>query len=786
MANRGDVPDGEPAAPAVPRRWRVVGVAAITAIVLAAALHVALHPPRRSRTALPASSAQYVGSDRCQTCHAKEYESWRSSHHAQAMRPARDGTVLGDFGGTEFEHRGKRWRFFREGEKFMVHAEGPDAELRDYEIAYTFGVEPLQQYLVVFPGGRLQALSAAWDTRARRWFYVNSGSDAPPGDWLHWTHPGQSWNAMCADCHSTAVRKGHDPESDAYRTTWAEVDVGCEACHGPGSGHVAWADQPPRGRPSAPNAALVARTSGLTGPELVLLCAPCHSRRAQLADQGLPGGELLDRYLPALLSPGVFQPDGQILDEDFEWQSFTQSKMYAHGVRCTDCHDAHSARRRAEGNALCTRCHRADAYDDRSHHFHRAEWKGKPSAGARCVSCHMPGQTFMKVHFRRDHSLRIPRPDLTAAIGVPNACSAAGCHSDRPLAWIQAKYDGWYGKERRPHYGAVIAAGRRQDPSAEKDLVKLAQDPSQPMIARASAVELLAAYPGPGALAAVERALSDPEALVRATAAMRVASGPVELARLLGPMLRDPVRTVRAQAAARLAGALAERLTEPQRSAEATALEEYVDEQSYMSDLPSGPYDLGNLYVALGRPADAERQYRRALEIDGQFFAAHANLASLLAGQGRLAEAETLLRQAHAARPQEAGLSFNLGLLLAERGRADEAKAMLRAALETDPRMAPAAYNLAVMVGARHPAEALTLARRAAALRPEDPRYAWTVAYFQARTGDLPGAARTLEVLLRTHPESGETYGLLVEVYRRLGRPGDAEAVLRRRPAARP
>jgi predicted CXXCH cytochrome family protein len=771
---------GGPGAPFVIQRWRTAGIVAAVVIVLAATLDLAIRAGGRPRTA-PPPPARYVGSERCRTCHAKQYDAWRGSHHAEAMRPVRDGTVLGDFQDAVLSHRGKTWRFFRRGEKFMVRAEGPDAELQEYEVTHAFGVEPLQQYLVAFPGGRLQALSAAWDTRARRWFYVNPGPDAPPCDWLHWTRPGQGWNGMCADCHSTAVQKRYDPETDTYQTTWSEIMVGCEACHGPGSRHVAWAEQPATGRPALENAALVVRTSKLAGPELVGLCAPCHARRSQFADQGTPGGELLDRYVPALLSTGVFHPDGQIQDEDFEWQAFTQSKMYANGVRCLDCHDAHSGKRREDGNALCTRCHRVETYDVASHHFHRPEWKGKPSAAVLCVSCHMPGQNFMRVHLRRDHSMRVPRPDLTAALGVPNACSTAGCHSDRSLSWVQQKYDGWYGKTRKPHYGTVLAAGRRRGPGAEKDLAELAWDSRQPTVARASALELLAAYPGSVARAALERALSDPEPLVRATAAQRVPGGAPDLARLLGPLLQDPVRAVRSQAAARLAGAPALTLTEAQRKTQSAALEEYVQAQRYMSDLPSGPYNLGNLYTAEGRPAEAERQYRRALAIDDQLYAAKANLAMLLAGQGRLEEAEALLREVRAERPREAGLAFNLGLLLAERGELDEAEKMLRAALDADPRMAAAAYNLAVMLGERRPAEAVALAARASALEPDSPRYAWTLGFFQARNGDLRRAAETLDRLTRDHPDYDDGWPLLADVYVRQGRAAEAQEVMRRR-----
>lgn len=764
------------------RSYRLAGIAATAVIVLSFPLYLAVRNLRGPHSAAE-SEARYVGSERCKTCHQKAYDAWKGSNHAKAMQPARPATVLGDFGGASFAHRGKVWRFFRQGERFLVHAEGSDGTMRDYEVAYTFGVEPLQQYLVAFPGGRLQALSAAWDTRAKRWFYVNPGPDAPPGDWLHWTRPGQNWNAMCSDCHSTAVRKRYDPERDEYQTTWSEIMVGCEACHGPGSRHVAWAEEPAMGRPQVENFALVTRTAKLPAPELVGLCAPCHSRRAQFADQGVPGGELLDRYLPVLLAPGTFYPDGQILDEDFEWHAFTQSKMYANGVRCSDCHDVHSGKRHKEGNELCTRCHRADTYDASAHHFHKKEWKGKPSAGVLCVSCHMPGRNFMVVHFRRDHSMRVPRPDLSASLGVPNACSASGCHADRSPAWVQAKYDAWYGKMRKPHFGTILAAGRARAPEAEADLVQLSQDLLRPVPARASAVDLVAAYPGPAARAAVERALLDPEPLIRATAVQRLsADDPAALARLLGPLLQDPIRWVRDEAAARLAGAPALRLTEAQRKVHAAVLDEYIEGQRYMSDLPSGPYNLGNLYSALGRRADAERQFRRAVAIDDQLYMAKANLAMLLAESGHLDEAEKLLREAHALQPALASISFDLGLLLAEEGRRDEAERCLRDSLKADPRMAAAAFNLAVLVGERRLSEAVTLARRAAQLRPDVPRYSWTLAFFEARAGDLDGAAKELEALLRDHPEYPETYRLLAEVYVRQGRGAEARALLARRP----
>ena len=407
------VPAAPSDAPDPLRGYRLAAVAAAAVVVLSVPLYLGLRTlagPPKSAIALP----RYVGSDRCAACHKPAFDKWKVSNHALAMQAARPETVLGDFSGATFPHRGKTWRFYRRGEKFLVDAEGPDGALHEYEIAYTFGIRPLQQYLVPFPGGRLQCLSAAWDTERKRWFFVYPGrDDIPPDDWLHWTRPGQNWNTMCADCHSTAVQKRYDVEADLFRTTWSEIAVGCEACHGPGSLHVTWADQPAMARPAAPNFALTTRTSNLSNVQLVTLCMPCHSRRAQFADQGMPGGEPLDHYLPTLLGQGVFHADGQILDEDFEYHSFVQSKMYANNVKCSDCHDVHRARRYKEGNDLCTRCHRADTYDVETHHFHKKIVKGKSSDGALCTSCHMPGQNFMVVHFRRDHSMRVPRPDLS-------------------------------------------------------------------------------------------------------------------------------------------------------------------------------------------------------------------------------------------------------------------------------------------------------------------------------------------------------------------------------------
>ncbi|MEE4273463.1 MAG: tetratricopeptide repeat protein [Thermoanaerobaculales bacterium] len=753
-------------------RWRLIGVVATAVIVVAVPLSLVVGTDSREPVeAGETDGPRYVGRERCVGCHEAATDAWRGSDHDLAMDIASEQTVLGDFSGVEFEAHGITSRFFRRDEGFFVHTEGPGGEMAEFEIAYTFGVEPLQQYLIPFPGGRYQCLNIAWNSDLGEWFHLYPDLDIPPEDWLHWTRPAQNWNGMCAECHSTNLVKGYDHETRSFETTWSEIDVSCEACHGPGSEHVEWAELPPMARPASGDDGLIIRTSELTSREQVELCAPCHSRRGELGDFRHGRLELLDNLVPSLLDEGLYHADGQILDEVYVYGSFVQSKMYANDVRCSDCHDVHSLKLRFEGNELCGQCHRLDTYDSADHHFHKQEVDGKPSAAALCISCHMPQQPYMVIDWRADHSLRVPRPDLSREIGTPNACGVEGCHADKSLDWQVAEYQTWYGRSRKPHYGTTLAAGRLLDPEARTGLIRLAGDQLYPAIVRATALNLLGGYPPGGDTAALfDLVLADDEPMVRRTAVEVVnTTSPEDTVEKLVPLLFDPVRAVRTMAASRLAGTPDEMLKPYQRERLAAVIEEHVADMTYSLDFAFAGHNLGNLWSQLGDMERAVESYEAALEVDELFFPAKMNLAVLYNSMGRNTEAEQLLREVLDAYPEEGQAAYSLGLLLAEMNRIDEAVVFLRRAAEIRPGRARAHYNLGLALQSLgRIGEAGAALARAVEVEPANLDYLYALADHHARLGNYRAALVVVDQMIASHPESPVGHDLKVQLQRAL------------------
>lgn len=658
--------------------------------------------------------AGYAGRKACQPCHPKEHAAYTGSHHDLAMDPASDQTVLGDFEDATLTHFGVPSRFHRRDGKFLVSTEGASGAVEEFEVKYTFGAEPLQQYLVEFPGGRLQCLPLCWDSRPRseggqRWFHLYDSERIAPDDILFWTRVSQNWNTACAECHSTGLRKNFDPSTDTFRTRWSEVDVSCEACHGPGAAHVEWAEARARGktRSDLPDLGLTIRlkeaepavwtrdestgkprrTPPPASPVQAEMCARCHSRRGLISENYVHGASLLNTHNLSLLEEDLYYPDGQILEEVYVYGSFLQSRMAQKGVVCTDCHDPHSARLHQEGDALCTRCHAAGTYTSRAHHHHPPG-----SRGARCVECHMPARTYMVVDPRRDHSFRAPRPDLTAKLETPNACN--GCHQDRSIQWSVGHFQRWYGAgPRDKHFGETLAAARTGVPGLAADLIRMARSPRQPAIVRATAASLLDNYPERATAETLGKLVQDASPLVRAAAVEALGSlPPNQREPSLRPALEDPVRLVRTQAGRALAGTPPAGLSRGQRQLRASVVREYEEVQQLHADHPGGRLNLGDLYRNQQDFDRAEASYRKAIALEPAFVPAYLNLADLYRETDRDAEGKKLLEEALKTAPESAPVQHALGLLLVRNGQHRPALGHLARAAELEPDNSRHAY----------------------------------------------------------------------------------------------
>jgi len=753
----------------LPPRWRWAGISGLS--LLAAASWVAAD----WWTCLPADTqAAYVGRGTCAECHQGEVAQWTGSHHDLAMDCATPETVLGDFHDATLEHDGITSTMFRRDGRYMIRTEGPDGELDDFEIKYVFGVDPLQQYMVEFdrpPGlpddqvARLQVLRVSWDALRKQWFYLRPPDvreKLAPDDPLHWTGAAQNWNHMCAACHSTDLRKNFELETRTYHTTFSEIDVSCEACHGPGSVHVQLARQ---------KSLFWDRRLGYGLPRLksadpsveIQACAPCHSRRSVVYPDYCPGDNYYDHFFTELIRPGTYYADGQIRDEVYEYGSFLQSKMHEKGIRCTDCHQPHTARLRMSGNDLCTSCHQHPAakYDTPAHHRHNVG-----SSGAQCVECHMPATPFMEIDFRRDHSLRVPRPGLSVELGTPNACT--GCHVDPAQVssakaaalsdysrWLAAARAGdqevrdelarldrwaadwvrkWYGGRPAdpPSFAPALAAAWEQEPAALPTLAELARNRRAAAIVRASTLEPLGQYAAPEVVATSLRALTDPDPQVRASAVANLEDLPRrQLLDHLAPLLDDPRRLVRIGAARALAHLPNAALTPAQQQAREQALADLERGLLADADQAGAQLSLGMLAERRSQLDDAEQAYCRAIHVQPGVSGPRTNLAALLEARGQADEAAQLRRDelrllARDVRllPSSAALQYRYGLALYLQDRQAEALAALEEACRLEPRVPDfrLALTLLYQKQQRWP-EALNSAEQLSALRPDDPTY---------------------------------------------------------------
>ncbi len=672
--------------------------------------------------------AEYVGDQSCKKCHATEFKEWKQSHHYMSMLPPNDSTVKGDFNNVTFTADGVTSRFYKKGNKFFINTEGDDGKNHDFEVKYIFGFTPLQQYLVQFPGGRMQVPRLSWDVNKKKWFNQYAGQNIPSHDWLHWTGNAQNWNTMCATCHSTNLRKNYDIKTDTYKTSYSIINVSCESCHGAGKQHVDFInDDYKSGERVAGSFMKLAKNSKQT--EELNTCAPCHARVSELNGSHIDSKEIMDNYIPQIPDTEFYHADGQVDDEDYIYTSFLQSRMFHKGVTCSTCHNPHSVKLKRIGNQTCTLCHIPTQYDVPKHTFHKTG-----TAASECKNCHMPGKLYMGNDLRHDHSFRVPRPDLSVKYGTPNACS--NCHKDKSEKVLAQAIVKWYGPIRKYHFAEDLIPGSKLDANSEKHLTRLIDNKFVPKIIKATATFYLGTIPTQTSLNTLLARLASKEAQIRYRALRSLASFPADSWReTVGPLLSDKVRAVRIAAADLYITIPREQVPSQYEKAFSSAQIELEKSLRYQTDFSTGNVMLADYYLKLKDYDNAQKFYLRGLKKDSNMNYALLNLSAAYNSQGKNVQALQALESALKNDSKNERIYYNMALLYNEMNNIPAAEKAFAKAVElksTNPRVY---YNYGLLLNqSKKFKEAEAVLIKGIQINPAEPElyYALTFVYIQS------------------------------------------------------
>ncbi len=718
----------------------------------------------------------YEERSQCYSCHEEVYKKYVGSHHDLAMEIATEESVLGNFDNFTMVHLGDAVRFYKKDDNFFVYTKGVDGEYSDFEVKYTFGWTPLQQYLIEFPRGCFQVLPYCWDSQSeeeggQRWFHIYNQEKIPHDDVLYWTKKQQNWNHVCAECHSTNLKKNYNLATLNFSTDWKEIDVSCDACHGPSQNHLKWAELDEKGKETKkyPNMGYAFnfpndsaswefdmekgtafRSKPRQNRQEVELCARCHSRRTQIWGDYVHGESLMQTHLPDLLVPRLYHVDGQIKEEDYVYNSFLQSKMYMQGVTCTDCHDAHSMQIQAPGNLLCSKCHVYSKYNNYTHHFHDAD-----STGGSCKDCHMAQTTYMVVDPRQDHSIRIPRPDLSLKLGTPNSCTQ--CHTDETDQWAASWFRKWYGDkyDTITHFGEVFYSALHYEPEALNDLISIVNDNAQPPIVRASALKYMEYYPAMGTVKQLEKHTNDTSPMVRMAAIQTLSqlNGEQSVSYAI-KLLNDSVRAVRYEAALAYSKVSYNKKSDLVRNSHRESLKEYIQMLLVNNDQAATYVNMGIYYLNESKTDSALICYENALKVDSTSVEASINIADVYRIRNHDDKGEQVLLNSLKINPDRPELYHALGLLYTRKGQTQKALEMFNKSVKLEPENTYYIYVLGVALNSLgNSKEAILILEKGYEINPFNYNILYTLSAIYRDLGDMDNFNKYYETMVKLQNE---------------------------------
>lgn len=505
------------------------------------------------------SDQGYAGAEACAKCHAGIQHEWAESRHDKMMQPATKQSVEGDFAQGKLVLRGSTYLLQYSNGAYSITESDLTGKAWQHRVQYTLGNRRIQHYLTTLPDGRIVLIPPTWDNIRKKWFHdldIHNPEEAPGS-------PFQVWNKTCYSCHVSREEKNFDLQRFRYRTTWQDLGINCERCHGPGREHIANAATAANADARAAAKGTIVNFARLDSARSTMVCAQCHSFRDIYADGFQAGANYYDFFLPVMeyrlpeSEDPAYWPDGRTRWLSNEALGLWQSECFLKGgATCVTCHSRphntdidRNAQLRPDNNTLCARCHTAIAAQISAHSHHTAH-----SSGSSCVECHMPATVISLQARIRDHSMSVPVPENTIRHSIPNACNL--CHKDKDAAWALRQTTAWYGgksRQNRIRRADAFTQARKGDPAAIPALLEILTDSSGGPWIRANAAGYLGSFPNdPAAYDAMLHSFSDPEPLVRATAAAAIrprAAQREAVAPELVTLLTDPVRTVQMSAA---------------------------------------------------------------------------------------------------------------------------------------------------------------------------------------------------------------------------------------------
>lgn len=630
-------------------------------------------------------AAYAADGDNCVNCHTKQVNEWRESDHSKAMSHASEQTVLGNFNNVTTTNFTQTARFYKNNNHFMASLTEA-GKTTNYTISYVFGHFPLQQYLIETEKGRLQVFPFAWDSRSQsnggqRWYPNYQAEDIGEDDRLHWKQPMQNWNGMCADCHSTGLKRNFDTETLAFNSHFDEINVSCVSCHGDMATHTESAKNKPTvdashkgyshtklsskeqkamGQWLLEKGGNIASWKELDNGEykpanrdnsFMDTCFGCHSLRSPLSDGIAPKEAYLDQFTPSLLLSPLYFADGQIREEVYVYGSFLQSRMYEAGVNCIDCHNPHTMKVKVKGNGLCLQCHSANAYEGEKHTKHVSD-----SEASQCVNCHMPTRTYMGVDARRDHSFSIPTPHISEISGAPNAC--LNCH-ENDNTWVSKQLSNWYGRASTlSNNEEKYVAFMHGEVMSKNEILSLAHAKTLPVIKRATVLTSLPTRVKVLSDRDLRTFIRNKEPLLRLAAAQAGRALPTdERLKSYLSLLSDKYKAVRVAAVNNLIGFGID------SAAFKTALNELNTSNEINQWRGEGNLNQSLVEYQLGDINEAEALLKQGIEVDPYFEANYINLAELYRSQNKADLEKQTLVDAVTAVPNSDLVYYSLGML---------------------------------------------------------------------------------------------------------------------------